>query len=158
MDWALPRKASLPASLFGSCSRSTRLRPISAISRSMRVARRTTGSREELTSDYAWPDPLRRYALRGCLAAYPWREAQAGTSMARNVFLTDLRGFANPAIAAHLAKAGARIIACDPAIRADGEEGGVDMVGWDTPAVLVAKAVQRFGGKLDGILISPAMP
>ncbi|HVY87675.1 MAG TPA: hypothetical protein VG942_02350, partial [Hyphomonadaceae bacterium] len=78
--------------------------------------------------------------------------------MTRNLFLTDLRGFANPAIAAHLAKAGARIVACDPAIKADGVDNGVDVIGWDTPAELVAKASSRFGGKLDGILISPAMP
>ena len=76
----------------------------------------------------------------------------------RNVFMTDLRGFANPAIAAKLREAGARVIACDPAITSDGEEGGIEVIAWDKPAALVAKATQRFGGKLDAILISPAMP
>ena len=75
-----------------------------------------------------------------------------------NVFLTDLRGFANPVIAEHLRKAGARIIACDPAIAADGEESGVEVIAWGSPAELVAKAAERFGGKLDAILISSAMP
>jgi NAD(P)-dependent dehydrogenase (short-subunit alcohol dehydrogenase family) len=76
----------------------------------------------------------------------------------RNVFLTDLRGFANPVIARKLVEAGAGLIACDPAIKADGKEDGIEVIAWDTPTALVAKAAQRFGGKLDGILISPAMP
>jgi NAD(P)-dependent dehydrogenase (short-subunit alcohol dehydrogenase family) len=77
----------------------------------------------------------------------------------RNVFLTDLRGFANPVIAKRLADAGARLIACDPTIMADGREGGIDVIAWDSPAALVSKAVQQFsGGRLDAILISPAMP
>lgn len=76
----------------------------------------------------------------------------------RNVFLTDLRGFANPAIAERLRAAGARIVACDPAISADGEEGGVEVVGWGDPAALVARAASMFGGRLDAIVISPAMP
>lgn len=76
----------------------------------------------------------------------------------RNVFLTDLRGFANPAIAERLRAAGARVVACDPAISADGEEGGVEVVGWGDPAALVARAASMFGGRLDAIVISPAMP
>src|ERR1043165_1913816 len=75
----------------------------------------------------------------------------------RCVFLTDLRGFANPVIAAHLKAAGARVIACDPGIAADGEEQGIEVIAWASPAELVAKAAQRFG-KLDAILISSAMP
>lgn len=78
--------------------------------------------------------------------------------MAGNVFLTDLRGFANPVIAEHLRIAGARLIACDPQIKADGEENGIEVIAWDTPHALVAKAADRFNGKLDAILISPAMP
>jgi NAD(P)-dependent dehydrogenase (short-subunit alcohol dehydrogenase family) len=76
----------------------------------------------------------------------------------RNVFLTDLRGFANPVIAERLRSAGARVIACDPAIRSDGEENRIEVIGWDSPAALVAKAAARFGGRLDAILISSAMP
>jgi NAD(P)-dependent dehydrogenase (short-subunit alcohol dehydrogenase family) len=76
----------------------------------------------------------------------------------KNIFLTDLRGFANPVIAEHLRKSGAQVLACDPAIRADGREGEIDVIAWDTPALLVARAAARFGGKLDAILISPAMP
>jgi hypothetical protein len=40
----------------------------------------------------------------------------------KNVFLTDLKGFANPVIARKLLDAGARLIACDPTISADGRE------------------------------------
>jgi NAD(P)-dependent dehydrogenase (short-subunit alcohol dehydrogenase family) len=76
----------------------------------------------------------------------------------RNVFLTDLRGFANPVIANKLAEAGARLIACDPGIKADGKEDGIDVIAWGSPAALVARATKQFGGKLDAILISPAMP
>ena len=76
----------------------------------------------------------------------------------RNVFLTDLRGFANPVIAEKLKAAGARIIACDPGITADGEEDGIEVIAWASPHELVAKAAARFGGKLDAILISSAMP
>jgi NAD(P)-dependent dehydrogenase (short-subunit alcohol dehydrogenase family) len=77
---------------------------------------------------------------------------------AAHVFLTDLRGFANPVIAARLRAAGARVIACDPAIASDGEEEGIEVAGWRPPADLVARAAQRFGGRLDAIFISPAMP
>lgn len=78
--------------------------------------------------------------------------------MTKNVFLTDLRGFANPVIAERLRKAGAHVIACDPAITQDGEENNVGVLGWASPAALVGKAAERFGGKLDAIVISPAMP
>jgi NAD(P)-dependent dehydrogenase (short-subunit alcohol dehydrogenase family) len=79
-------------------------------------------------------------------------------SQTKNVFLTDLRGFANPVIARKLADSGARVIACDPAIKADGKEDGIEVIAWDAPAALVAKAASQFGGRLDAILISPAMP
>lgn len=75
-----------------------------------------------------------------------------------NVFVTDIRGFANPVIAARLKAAGARVIACDPAITKDGEEQGIEVIAWGSPADLVARATQRFSGKLDAIVISPAMP
>jgi len=58
-------------------------------------------------------------------------------SNARNVFLTDLRGFANPVIAEKLRSAGARVIACDPAIKTDGEENKIEVIEWDSPAALV---------------------
>jgi NAD(P)-dependent dehydrogenase (short-subunit alcohol dehydrogenase family) len=75
-----------------------------------------------------------------------------------NVFITDLKGFANPVIAARLLKAGARIVGCDPAIVRDGDEQGVEVLAWASPAELVARATERFGGALDAIIISPAMP
>jgi NAD(P)-dependent dehydrogenase (short-subunit alcohol dehydrogenase family) len=75
-----------------------------------------------------------------------------------NVFLTDLKGFANPVIAQRLCAAGARVIACDPAIKADGKDGDVEVIAWSDPASMVGTAVDRFGGKLDAIVISPAMP
>jgi 3-oxoacyl-[acyl-carrier protein] reductase len=79
-------------------------------------------------------------------------------SNSRNVLITDLKGFANPVIAARLKKAGARVIACDPAITQDGEEERVEVIAWGAPGDLVMRAAQRFGGKLDAIVISPAMP
>jgi 3-oxoacyl-[acyl-carrier protein] reductase len=75
-----------------------------------------------------------------------------------NVFITDLKGFANPVTAARLRRAGARVIACDPAISRDGEEDGVEVIAWGRPGDLVARAGQRFDGRLDAIVISPAMP
>lgn len=75
-----------------------------------------------------------------------------------NVLITDIRGFANPAIAERLRKAGARVIGCDPAIALDGDEAGFEVVGWSSPQEIVAKATEAFGGKLDAIVISPAMP
>lgn len=77
---------------------------------------------------------------------------------AKNVLVTELQGFANPVIARRLADAGARVIGCDPTIMADGEVDGVEVVGWARPADVVARTVDRFGGKLDAIVISSAMP
>ncbi len=78
--------------------------------------------------------------------------------MMANVFITDIRGFANPAIAERLRKAGARVVGCDPAIGRDGDEAGIQVIGWTTPQAMVARAADSFGGKLDAIVISPAMP
>jgi NAD(P)-dependent dehydrogenase (short-subunit alcohol dehydrogenase family) len=75
-----------------------------------------------------------------------------------NVLLTDLKGFANPVIARRLQAGGATIIGCDPAILGDGVDEGVNVVGWGSPGEIVAKAASQFGGRLDGIVISPAMP
>lgn len=75
-----------------------------------------------------------------------------------NVLITDVRGFANPVIAARLTKAGARVIGCDPTIAADGEDAGVQVIGWAAPQDIVARAVDAFEGRLDAIVISPAMP
>lgn len=75
-----------------------------------------------------------------------------------HVFVTDVKGFANPVIAARLRKAGARVIACDPAITKDGEEEGIETIAWAPPGDLVARATERFGGRLDAIVISPAVP
>jgi NAD(P)-dependent dehydrogenase (short-subunit alcohol dehydrogenase family) len=74
-----------------------------------------------------------------------------------NVLVTDIRGFANPVIARRLA-VHARVIGCDPAIAADGEEDGFEVVGWGAPHDVVARAVDQFGGRLDAIVISGAMP
>lgn len=76
----------------------------------------------------------------------------------KNVFITDLMGFANPVIAERLGKAGARVVGCDPTIARDGAELGVEVLGWASPADLVSRAAERFGGCLDAIVISPAMP
>ena len=75
-----------------------------------------------------------------------------------NVLITDIRGFANPVIASRLSKAGARVIGCDPAVTQDGEDAGVEVVGWGAPQDIVARATDAFGGRLDAIVISPAMP
>ena len=75
-----------------------------------------------------------------------------------NVLITDIRGFANPAIAGRLRKAGARVIGCDPAIAQDGDEAGFEVIGWSSPREIAGKATEAFGGKLDAIVISPAMP
>lgn len=74
------------------------------------------------------------------------------------VFLTDLRGFANPVIARRLRAAKARVIACDPEITVDGDEDGVEVMAWDDPSAMVTRASERFGGRLDAMVISPAMP
>jgi 3-oxoacyl-[acyl-carrier protein] reductase len=76
----------------------------------------------------------------------------------RHDLLTDLRGFANPVIAEGLSKAGAWVIGCDPAILKDGEERGIEVIAWAAPGAVVARAAERFGGRLDAIVISPAMP
>ena len=75
-----------------------------------------------------------------------------------NVLTTDIRGFANPVIARRLASADANVIGCDPGIATDGEEEGVAVIGWGSPEDIVARAAARFGGRLDAIVISPAMP
>lgn len=75
-----------------------------------------------------------------------------------NIFITDIRGFANPAIAERLRRAGARVIGCDPAIDQDGAEAGIEVIEWTTPQVMVARATEAFDGRLDAIVISPAMP
>jgi NAD(P)-dependent dehydrogenase (short-subunit alcohol dehydrogenase family) len=75
-----------------------------------------------------------------------------------HVFITELKGFANPVIARRLKAAGARVIGCDPTIIVDGEHEDVEAIGWAKPAELVARAAERFGGRLDAIVISSAMP
>ncbi len=75
-----------------------------------------------------------------------------------NILATDILGFANPVIVRHLVDAGARVIGCDPAISADGEENGVAVVAWASPGEIVARATERFDGRLDAIIICPAMP
>lgn len=76
----------------------------------------------------------------------------------KNILVTESTGFANPVIARRLAAAGARVIGCDPSLSNDGEHDGVEVVGWARPAEIVARATQRFGGQLDAIVISSAMP
>lgn len=76
----------------------------------------------------------------------------------RNVFLAELKGFANPVIARRLKAAGARVIGADPGIATDGADEGVEVIGWGRPADLIARATERFGGKLDAIVIASAMP
>ena len=76
----------------------------------------------------------------------------------KNVFLTDLKGFANPVIARTLRAAGAHVIACDPSITSDGTGEGVEVVAWSDPATMVARATEKFDGRLDAIVISSAMP
>lgn len=75
-----------------------------------------------------------------------------------HVFITELKGFANPVIAQRLKAAGARVIGCDPLIVDDGEHEGVEAIRWDKPHALVARVAERFGGRLDAIVISSAMP
>ncbi|MEY4783876.1 MAG: hypothetical protein RIR41_1811, partial [Pseudomonadota bacterium] len=79
-------------------------------------------------------------------------------STSKNVLVTELTGFANPVIARRLKDKGARVIGCDPAITADGEAEGVETVAWGSPADVTARALERFGGRLDAIVISSAMP
>lgn len=75
-----------------------------------------------------------------------------------NILTTDIRGFANPVIARRLADAGAKVIGCDPGIAADGVEDDIDVVAWGKPADIVARVTHTFGGRLDAIVICPAMP
>lgn len=75
-----------------------------------------------------------------------------------HLLLTDIRGFANPVIARRLLGVGAHVIGCDPAITEDGFEDGLDVVGWGRPEDIVARAGERFSGRLDGVFIAPAMP
>lgn len=75
-----------------------------------------------------------------------------------NVLVTDLMGFANPVIAQRLKQKGARVIGCDPSITADGETEGMEVLAWAGPGEIVARAAGRFEGRLDAIVISPAMP
>lgn len=76
----------------------------------------------------------------------------------KHVLVTELAGFANPVIAKRLKAAGARVIGCDPTITWDGEHEGIEVIATAKPAELVARAVERFGGRLDAIVISSAMP
>jgi len=76
----------------------------------------------------------------------------------KNVFIAELIGFANPVIARHLKNAGARVIGADPALAVDGEYEGIETIGWTRPLDLVARATEKFGGRLDAIVIMPAMP
>jgi NAD(P)-dependent dehydrogenase (short-subunit alcohol dehydrogenase family) len=75
-----------------------------------------------------------------------------------HIFIAELLGFANPVIARGLMAAGARVIGADPTIVEDGEYEGVEALAWSSPHDLVARAAERFGGCLDAIVISPAMP
>ncbi len=76
----------------------------------------------------------------------------------KNVLVTELKGFANPVIARRLKGTGARVIGCDPSLDVDGEDAGIETVAWGSPADVTARAVGRFGGRLDAIVISSAMP
>lgn len=76
----------------------------------------------------------------------------------KNVLVTEVAGFANPVIARRLNDKGARVIGCDPSLGKDGEVEGIETVAWGTPRDVVARAAERFGGKLDAIVISSAMP
>ncbi|MEZ5938454.1 MAG: SDR family oxidoreductase [Hyphomonadaceae bacterium] len=81
--------------------------------------------------------------------------------MTKTVLVTDFRGFANPVIAARLVRNGVRVLATDPSISADGEENGVELLAADTPRSLVRRAADKAregGGRLDGAVISSAMP
>ncbi len=76
----------------------------------------------------------------------------------KNVLIAELIGFANPVIAKRLQAAGARVIGADPAIAGDGQHEGIQTVGWGSPQEVVASAVERFGGRLDAVVLAPAMP
>lgn len=76
----------------------------------------------------------------------------------KGVLVTDVRGFANPVIARRLLDAGAAVVGADPSVETDTREDGLDLVAWSDPARIVESAVDRLGGRLDAIVISPAMP
>lgn len=76
----------------------------------------------------------------------------------KNVLVTEIAGFANPVIARRLKDKGARVIGCDPTLGADGEIEGIATIAWGAPGDVTARAVERFGGRLDAIVISSAMP
>lgn len=77
--------------------------------------------------------------------------------MSKTVLVTDILGFANPAIAAHLKAEGARVFGCDPTITEDGEDNGIALLRWGEPAEIAARAAEK-AGVLDAIVITPAMP
>ncbi len=77
--------------------------------------------------------------------------------MTKTVLVTDILGFANPAIAAHLIAEGAHVFGCDPSIEKDGEDNGIALLRWGEPAEIVARAAEKTGG-IDAIVITPAMP
>lgn len=76
----------------------------------------------------------------------------------KNVLIAELLGFANPVIARRLKAAGARVIGADPGITVDGEHEGIEAIAWASPQDIVSKAVERFGGRLDAVVLAPAMP
>lgn len=76
----------------------------------------------------------------------------------KNVLVTEIAGFANPVIARRLKDNGARVIGCDPAIGDDSVVDGMEIVAWGAPADVTVRATDRFGGRLDAIVISSAMP
>ncbi|MFP4003390.1 MAG: SDR family oxidoreductase [Alphaproteobacteria bacterium] len=73
------------------------------------------------------------------------------------VFLCELTGFVNPAIARRLQDRGAAVTGADPALPEDGDHEGVPVLGWASPATLIRRAAERMG-RLDAAIISPAMP
>jgi NAD(P)-dependent dehydrogenase (short-subunit alcohol dehydrogenase family) len=76
----------------------------------------------------------------------------------KGVLVTDVRGFANPVIARRLIEAGADVVGADPSVDTEMREEGLHLVAWSDPARIVESAVDRLGGRLDAIVISPAMP
>ena len=78
--------------------------------------------------------------------------------MERTYAVTGAASGIGAATTAWLRARGARVIACDPSITSDGTEDGVEVVAWSDPAAMVAKAAEKFAGRLDAIVISSAMP
>jgi NAD(P)-dependent dehydrogenase (short-subunit alcohol dehydrogenase family) len=76
----------------------------------------------------------------------------------KGVLVTDVRGFANPVIARRLIEAGADVVGADPSITQAAREGALELVPWGDPSEVVRAASESLGGRLDGIVISPAMP